>query len=233
MDDRERKAAQARERVRTRRLATCAAVGGGELALLLVGLLVMQEWTSDPGRGRLIGGLIMAAGVAAMIASAFLAGRFMPNADTFRLQTGAAYRDKVQRQRAQSMAFMPITGAYLTFMSVKAGWGFASGAPAGMDYVMVGLGPMMAGLMLLMVAGLDNPRDKRMKRLLEDELTLSFRHKALATALGVAAVGIVGVFALGLWRPAAAVAALPALLYVAATAAVLRYYLLDREAERG
>jgi hypothetical protein len=102
-----------------------------------------------------------------------------------------------------------------------------------LDYALVGLGPVIAGTMLLMVAGLDNPRDKRMKRLLEDELTLSFRHKALATALGVAAVGIVGLFALGLWRPAAAVAALPALLYVAATAAVLRYYLLDREAERG
>jgi hypothetical protein len=131
------------------------------------------------------------------------------------------------------MAFMPITGAYVTFMSVKAGWGIASGAPAGMDYVMVGLGPMIAGVMLLMVAGLDNPRDKRMKRLLEDELTLSFRHKALATALAVATVGMIGVFILGLWRPAAAVAALPGLLYLAATAAVLRYYLLDREAERG
>jgi hypothetical protein len=233
MDDRERKAAQARERIRTRRLATCAGVGGGGLAALLIGLVVMQEWPSDPGKGQLIGGLTMAVGLAALIGSAFLARRFMPNTDTFKLEAGVAYRDKVQRQRAHAMAFMPITGAYVTFMSVKAGWGIASGAPAGMDYVMVGLGPMIAGVMLLMVAGLDNPRDKRMKRLLEDELTLSFRHKALATALAVATVGMIGVFILGLWRPAAAVAALPGLLYLAATAAVLRYYLLDREAERG
>ncbi|MGH6978286.1 MAG: hypothetical protein ACRED4_03185 [Brevundimonas sp.] len=203
------------------------------MILLLIGVLIIDASPVDQRVGRVLGGLVMAVGVAAMIAGAFLARRFMPNKDTFRLETGAAYRDKVQRQRAQSMAFMPITGAYLTFMSAKAGWGFASGAPAGTDYVMVGLGPMIAAMMLLMVAGLDNPRDKRMKRLLEDELTLSFRHKALATALAVASAGIVGVFALGLWRPAAAVAALPVLLYVAAAVAVLRYYLLDREAERG
>ncbi len=233
MDDQERRDVRARERKRMQRLASCAGLGGGGLALLVTGLLVMEEWQANPEMGRLIGGVTMAAGVVALIVSAFFARRFLPNADTFKLETRSGYRDKVQRQRALSMAFMPITGAYLTFMSVKAGWGLASGAPGEADYLMVALGPMVAGLMLLMVAGLDNPRDKRMKRLLEDDLTLSFRHKALATALGVAAVGMVGVFALGLWRPAAAVAALPALLYLTATSAVLRYYLLDREADRG
>lgn len=233
MDDQERRDLRSRERRRTQRLAICAGLGGAGLALLVTGLLVMEEWLANPETGRLIGGVTMAAGVVAIIASAFFARRFLPNADTYRLQTGSAYRDRVQRQRAHSMALMPITGAYLAFMSVKAGWGLASGAPGGVDYLMVAVGPMVAGLMLLMVAGLDNPRDKRMKRLLEDELTLSFRHRALATALGVAAVGMIGVFALGLWRPAAAVAALPALLYVTATAAVFRYYLLDREADRG
>jgi len=233
MDDRERREVRARERRRTQRLAICAGLGGVGLALLVTGLLVMEEWPANPEKGRLIGGVTMAAGVAAIIASAFFARRFLPNADTYKLQTGSAYRDKVQRQRAHSMAVMPITGAYLTFLSVKAGWGLASGAPGGVDYLMVVMGPMIGGLMLLMVAGLDNRRDKRMKRLLDDELTLSFRHRALATALGVAAVGMVGVFALGLWRPAAAVAALPALLYLTGTAAVLRYYLLDREADRG
>jgi len=233
MEDQERRDLRARERRRTQRLAICAGLGGGGLALLVIGLLVMEEWPADPEMGRLIGGVTMAAGIAAVIASAFFARRFLPNGDTDKLQIGSAYRDRVQRQRAHSMAFMPITGAYLTFMSVKAGWGLASGTPGGLDYLMVVMGPMIAGAMLLMVAGLDNPGDKRMKRLLEDELTLSFRHRALATALGVAVVGMVGVFALGLWRPAAAVAALPALLYLTGTAAVLRYYLLDREAERG
>jgi hypothetical protein len=232
MDDQERRDVRARERRRTQRLAICAGLGGVGLALLVTGLLVMEEWPANPEMGRLIGGATMMAGIAAMIGSAFFARRFLPNDDTVRFQ-GGSYRDRAQRQRALSMAAMPIIGANLTFYSVKAGWGLASGAPGGSDYLMVAVGPMVAGLMLLMVAGLDNPRDKRMKRLLEDELTLSFRHRALATALGVAAVGMVGVFALGLWRPAAAVAALPALLYLTATAAVLRYWWLDREAERG
>ncbi|OYW91936.1 MAG: hypothetical protein B7Z13_11305 [Caulobacterales bacterium 32-67-6] len=232
MDDQERRDVRARERKRTQRLAICAGLGGGGLALLVTGLLVMKEWPANPEMGRLIGGVTIAAGIAAMIGSGFFARRFLPNDDTVRFQ-GGSYRDRVQRQRAQSMAFMPIFGAYATLMSVKSSWSLASGGGRAFDYLMVGIGPFMAGVILLTVAGLENPGDKKMKRLVEDELTLSFRHKALATGLAVAFLGMIVLFAVGLWRPAAAVAAVPALLYVTATAAALRYYLLDREADRG
>ena len=141
MDDQERRDLRAREERRARRLAICAGLGGAGLALVVTGLLVMEEWLANPEMGRLIGGVTMATGIIAIIASAFFARRFLPNADTYRLQTGSAYRDRVQRQRAQSMAVMPVTGAYLTFLSVKAGWGLASGAPGGVDYLMVVMAP--------------------------------------------------------------------------------------------
>lgn len=232
MDDQERREARAREETRIRRQRLCILLSMVGLCSAVGAVIVwMERPRSFDSAGWLIW-LIIGLGVFAMIVGAVLAQRFQPNDDTMKLTTGS-YRDRVQRQRAHSMAIMPASGAYLTFLSVKAGWGLASGTAGGMDYLSVGLGPIAAGVMLLMVAGLDNPGDKRMKRLLEDELTLSFRQRALATALGVAVVGIVVVFGLGLWRPVAAVAGLPAVLYLAATAAVLRYYLLDREADRG
>ncbi len=232
MDDQERREALAREERRIRRQRLCILLSMLGLCSAVGAVIVWMESPRAFGSGGWLTWLIIGLGLLAMIVGALLAQRFRPNDDTMKLTIGS-YRDRVQRQRAHSMAIIPASGAYLTFLSVKAGWGLASGTAGGTDYLSVGLGPIVAGLMLLMVAGLDNRRDKRMKRLLDDELTLSFRHRALATALGVAAVGMAGVFALGLWRPAAAVAALPALLYLTGTAAVLRYYLLDREADRG
>lgn len=232
MDDRERREARGREETRVRRQRLCILLSMVGLCSAVGAVIVWMESPRALGSGGWLIWLIIGLGVVAMIVGAVLAQRFLPNDDTRKLTTGS-YRDRVQRQRAYSMAIMPLSSAYLTFMSAKAGWGLASETAGGLDYLMVALGPIAAGVMLLMVAGLDNPGDKKMKRLLEDELTLSFRYRALATALGVAAVGIVIVFGLGLWRPGVAVAALPAVLYLTATAAVLRYYLLDREADRG
>jgi hypothetical protein len=84
-----------------------------------------------------------------------------------------------------------------------------------------------------MVTGYDIRGDRRLKRLLEDELTLSFRRSALNAALGVALAGMLVVFALGLWKPQAAVAAMPGLMFVTASAAGLRYWQLDRRAAGG
>ena len=46
-------------------------------------------------------------------------------------------------------------------------------------------------------------------------------------------IGLLVVFGLGLWRPEAAVAAMPGLMFVTASAAGLRYWQLDRRASGG
>lgn len=232
MDHQERREAQAREETRIQRQRFCILLSMVGLCSAVGAVIVWMESPEAFGSDPWPIWLILACGVAAMIFGAWRSQKFLPNDDT-RILAKGSYRDRVQRQRAHSMAILPISGGYLTVMSVKAAWGVVTGEVDSLDYLMVVMGPMVAGVMLLMVAGLDNPGDKKMKRLLEDELTLSFRRRALATALGVATIGMVVVFAIGLWRSAAAVAALPALLYLTGTAAVLRYWWLDREAERG
>jgi len=229
--DEELQRAKANERRRVWRLRMVAALGGlgataGVLGLVLAGN--GEGWASAAG-------VVLAfAGLGAAVASFPLAGRYLPNGDTVRVENAkGGYRDLVQKQRAVSMAVMPLTSLYLVYQSTLGGWKIASGQGEGLDWMMVGLSPMVSIVLLLMVAGLDNPGDKKMKRLLEDELTLSFRRDALNVALAVVMVGLLGVFALGLWRPEAAVAALPGLMFVTASASALRYWQLDRRASGG
>ena len=101
------------------------------------------------------------------------------------------------------------------------------------DWYTAALSPVVSCVLLSMVTGYDIRGDRRLKRLLEDELTLSFRRSALNAALGVALAGMLVVFALGLWKPQAAVAAMPGLMFVTASAAGLRYWQLDRRAAGG
>lgn len=232
MDEIKRREVLARERRRTRKLWACSALGAAGLVVMIGGASLFDAWPAQPGLGLVVGAGGFMAGVAMVGVSFALAGRYASTGDTLKLQ-GGSYRDKVQRDRARSMAYLPITGVYLTYMSAVSAWSIATGAGEWLDWLMAVLGPLPSGVLLLMVAGLDNPGDKRMKRLLEDELTLSFRAKALNTALAVAVPGMIVVFGLGLWRPAAAVAGIPVLLFVASSVAGLRYYLLDREAESG
>ena len=222
--------AKANERRRVRRLQMVAALGGvgATAGVLGVGLASSSE-------GWAAAGVVLAlAGLGVAIASFPLAGRYLPDSDTIRVENArGGYRDNVQKKRAVSMALMPLTSLFLVYQGTISAWAIAGGQGESLNWMMVALSPMMSAVHLMMVAGLDNPGDKKMKRLLEDELTLSFRRSALNAALGVALAGMVVVFVLGLWRPQAAVAAMPGLMFVTASAAGLRYWQLDRRAAGG
>ena len=223
--------ARANERYRVRRLWLVSALGGVGIAAGIGGLLLA---TNGEGRVSLAGAFIGFLGLAGVAASVSWAGRYLPNGDTVRVENAkGGYRDMVQRQRAVSMALMPLTSLFLVYRGSMGAWDVATGQGDHLDWLMIGLSPVISIVLLMMVAGLDNPGDKKMKRLLEDELTLSFRRDALNVALAVAMIGLLVVFGLGLWRAEAAVAALPGLMFVTASAAGLRYWQLDRRASGG
>ena len=230
MDD-ELQRAKVNERRRVRRLRMVAALGGMGATAGVLGLVLAgngEGWASAAGV------VLALAGLGAAVASFPLAGRYLPDGDTIRVENArGGYRDMVQKKRAVSMALMPLTSLFLVYRGTLGAWNIASGQGERLDWMMVGLSPMISIVLLMMVAGLDNRGDKKMKRLLEDELTLSFRRDALNAALAAAMVGLLVVFGLGLWRAEAAVAALPGLMFVTASAAGLRYWQLDRRASGG
>jgi succinate dehydrogenase hydrophobic anchor subunit len=223
--------AKANERHRAWRLWMAAGLGGLGVAALPCAVLL---WNAGWPACEPLAVMLATVGIGAVAASFAWGGRHMPNGDTIRVENAkGGYRDMIQKQRAVSMALMPVTSLYLVFRGTLGAWNIASGQGDQADWSMAALSPMIPVVLLLMVAGLDNPGDKKMKRLLEDELTLSFRRDALNVALAVVMVGLLGVFALGLWRPEAAVAALPGLMFVTASASALRYWQLDRRASGG
>lgn len=223
--------AKANERYRVRRLWLAAGAGGLGLTAVPCAILL---WRSGWPLSEPLAVILATAGIGLVAASFAWGGRYLPNGDTVRVENArGGYRDMVQKKRALSLALMPLTSAYLLYQSTLGAWHIANGPGDTQDWSMVGLSPLVSVVLLMMVAGLDNPGDKKMKRLLEDELTLSFRRDALNVALAVAMIGLLAVFGLGLWRAEAAVAALPGLMFVTASAAGLRYWQLDRRASGG
>ena len=73
---------------------------------------------------------------------------------------------------------------------------------------------------------------KKIKRLIEDELTRSYRASAITCAFWVLLVGVAGAYLVGLWNPEAVIVALPMILWSSATTAALRFAQLHRRAER-
>ena len=223
--------AKANERYRVRRLWLAAGAGGLGLTAVPCAILL---WRSGWPLSEPLAVILATAGIGLVAASFAWGGRYLPNGDTVRVENArGGYRDMVQKKRALSLALMPLTSAYLLYQSTLGAWHIANGPGDTQDWSMVGLSPLVSVVLLMMVAGLDNPGDKKMKRLLEDELTLSFRRDALNVALAVAMIGLLVVFGLGLWQAEAAVAALPGLMFVTASAAGLRYWQLDRRASGG
>jgi hypothetical protein len=223
--------ARANERHRTQRLWMAAGAGGLGVAALPCAVFL---WNTGWPACEPLAVMLAVVGISVVASSFAGGGRHMPNGDTVRVENAkGGYRDMIQKQRAVSMALMPITSLYLVYRGTLGAWNIANGQGDQADWSMTALSPMIPLVLLLMVAGLDNPGDKKMKRLLEDELTLSFRRDALNVALGVAMIGLLVVFGLGLWRPEAAVAALPGLMFVTASASALRYWQLDRRASGG
>lgn len=230
MDD-DLKRAKANERRRVRRLQMVAGLGGVGVTAGVLGLGMAKN---SEGWMTVVGVMLAFVGLGVVIASFPLAGRFRPDGDTIRVENArGGYRDSVQKERAVSMAFMPFASLFLVYQGTISAWAIAGGQGEALNWMMVALSPMMSAVHLMMVTGFDIRGDKKMKRLLEDELTLSFRRLALNAALGVALAGMVVVFALGLWKPQAAVAAMPGLMFVTASAAGLRYWQLDRRAAGG
>ena len=230
MDD-DLKRAKTNERRRVRRLRMIAALGGVGLATAFCGVFLVRR--SEEGAAT-AGAILALLGLCALVASAVLGMHNGPDSDTIRVERSKeGYRDTVQKKRAVSMAFMPFASLFLVYQGTISAWAIAGGQGEALNWMMVALSPMMSAVHLMMVTGFDIRGDKKMKRLLEDELTLSFRRSALNAALGVALAGMVVVFALGLWKPQAAVAAMPGLMFVTASAAGLRYWQLDRRAAGG
>ncbi|MFC7377000.1 hypothetical protein [Brevundimonas sp. GCM10030266] len=143
-----------------------------------------------------------------------------------------SYRDRVQRHWVGALAVLPAGTLGLTLVAMIRAEEWLSGEDTSLSGVLLaGVAVVHLLIIPLMLMGWDGGY-RKMKRLLDDELTRAYRASAITCAFWVLLVGIAGAYLLGLWNADAAVIAMPLVLWVAATTAALRFAQLHRRAER-
>lgn len=197
--------------------------------LILLGIVFLSEQGASPHPVAILlavlGGAMMAVGL-------WAAFRFQKGeAAAAARRAGGSYRDRAQREYAQSIQFMPAVSLLVHITSLRVSWDILQGRGDLADWAFAAMGPMVSLAILMMVAGLGNRGDRKLQRLLQDELTQSFRRRALSLALGVAGVGMGAGFVVGLYRPEWGVMAMPLILMAASATAAWRYAWLDRKAD--
>lgn len=198
------------------------------LALLCLPLVILDE-TKGAARIGLYG--LMAAGLTVALVGFAVSVRFMKDANTERVAQRGGYRDRVQREHARYIGFLPVGSLLMTWLSLKSTWTVLAGRGDFHDWAFAVTGPLISLAILQLVAGLGRGQDARTKRALDDELLTSFHQRSLNTGFAVAVMGLVVGFAAGLYDPAWGVMALPIVLASAAAAAAFRYAQLDRQAD--
>ena len=143
----------------------------------------------------------------------------------------AGRRDREQHKRTLNLIVVSVLGLVLGTVGAMQSADFLAGdRTMPVSFVVVGAG--IWGILLpMMVMGWDG-QGRKARRFLDDELTRSFRARAITLGFWVLLPGVAAVYVLGLGRPDRAVAALPLVMTVAGAAACLRFALLHRAAER-
>lgn len=145
---------------------------------------------------------------------------------------GGSYRDRVQRDWVRRITILPAATLGITVIAMTRADEWLAGEDRGLSGVVLAAAAAINLLLIpMMLMGWDGG-SRKMKRLLEDELTRAYRSSAITCAFWMLLVGAMGAYLVGLWKPHVAVVALPMILWVAAATAALRFAQLHRRAER-
>lgn len=152
-------------------------------------------------------------------------------AEQTRTETGS-YRDRIQRKWVGGITILPAATFGLTVIAMTRSQDWLSGEDTSWSgVILAGVAVLNLLLIPLMLMGWDGG-SRKIKRLIEDELTRSYRASAITCAFWVLLVGVAGAYLVGLWNADAAIVALPMILWLSSATAALRFAQLHRRAER-
>jgi hypothetical protein len=178
--------------------------------------------------------LAIAVAVGVVMAVAGVGGMFaFRRDDAERTREGAgSYRDRLQRDWISRITILPAATLGITAVAMSRAQEWLSGEDTSWGGVLLaGAAAINLLLIPLMIMGWDGG-SRKVKRLLDDELTRAYRASAMTCAFWVLLVGVTGAYLVGLWNADVTVIALPMILWVAAATAALRFTALHRRAER-
>lgn len=143
-----------------------------------------------------------------------------------------SYRDRMQRDWVSRINILPAATLGITVVAMTRAQEWLSGEDTSWQGVgLAGAAALNLLLIPVMIMGWDGA-SRKMKRLLDDELTRAYRASAMTWAFLVLLVGGTGAYLVGLWNADVTVIALPMILWLAAATAALRFTALHRRAER-
>ena len=205
-------------------LICCAGIAGS-----ILGGILWTETPSDEGR---LAQFVLVAGVVLAVAGLGGVLVFRPGKAERKLAATGSYRDRVQREWVAQLAFLPTAMMGLTLVGMVRASEWLSGEDPSLSGVLfAGLAVVNIMLVPAMLMGWDGG-SRKLKRLLDDELTRAYRAEALTWAFWMLLIGVAGAYLVGLWNPDAAIVALPLILWVATTTAALKFAALHKRAER-
>lgn len=189
-------------------------------------------WNEDRPDTR--GLLTIAITVGIVVAAIGVGGMFAfrsDDAERTRERPGS-YRDRMQRDWVSRINILPAATLGITLVAMIRAQEWLSGEDASWQGVgLAGAAALNLLLIPVMIMGWDGA-SRKMKRLLDDELTRAYRASAMTYAFWVLLVGVTGAYLVGLWNADVTVIALPMILWLAAATAALRFTALHRRAER-
>ena len=225
MDDPGLRTLQAREAKRMARL---------KFALIFLAMAVLMDiavavavlrGNAPPTDLTIIVLAIITAGLAVLVLA------LSPGADARRLGNSPGRRDREQSARTRQILSVTASSAVLSVIAVYCGRDVMQGGSDFPSLAMVMSFTIVVATLPAMIMGWDGA-GRKAKRYIDDELTRSFRARAMITGFWVLLPGMIGLWLFGLWRPDQAVALMPLALWAGAAAACLRFGLLHRAAER-
>lgn len=174
--------------------------------------------------------LIVGCGIA-ILGTAGLFAFSRDDAERTRTSPGS-YRDRIQRDWVSRITVLPAAAFGLTVIAMSQAGDWLSGEDRdARTVILAGVAVLNLLIIPAMVMGWDGG-SRKVRRLLDDELTRAYRASAMTWACWVLLVGVAGVYLVGLWKADAAVIALPMILWLGAATVALRFAQLHRRAER-
>ncbi|RZJ28880.1 MAG: hypothetical protein EON85_08070, partial [Brevundimonas sp.] len=190
-------------RATERRRATRYRIAVAALCLgVFIAAFTAIRWRDDglggPMTVAIVAGIALAmAGVCGMFA-------FRPDDAERTAEKPGSYRDRLQRNWVSNLTILPAATFGVTVIAMTRAQDWLSGEDMSWNgVVLAGVAALNLLMIPLMLMGWDGG-SRKIKRLVEDELTRSYRASAITCAFWVLLVGVTGAYLVGLWNADAA-----------------------------
>lgn len=180
--------------------------------------------------------IALAGGVLAtalLVNAAISLGRYEPSDDTVQLARTTPWSERIQQGRTHAMLYGFILLFGLMPLCMGAAWDVVSGDGNPARAINAAVGLLLVSMPVMVLTGRDGSITPKLRKYLDDEHTRDIRKRAMASGFVVLLAGATAVYLVGLWQRESAVVLILPVMAVAAFAAVGRFALLERAAERG